>query len=382
MPTKLRIDAHVHYTPPSLAENLTEFSQVEPYWGLLLNNPNSIQGWVTPEQMLTDMDEAGLDTVILVGEYYQTHQACVRRNDQAINLVKRWPERILALATIQPKMGDVAMDELKRCVDGGLVGVGELNPYAQGYQLDDPDFLRLVEQCIRYNLPLNLHVSEEIGPYYVGKSTTPLRHYYELACRYPELKLILAHWGGGLFFYEIMPHVRRQLQNVWYDTAASPLLYPTRKIFQLALTAIDPRKILYGSDYPLRIYPRHQKEPDFQRFIAEINALALDEAVYDDLMGQNAARLFGLSDDGDSRMPTMSNKLDSADRPALIEATMPVRMAVDLWPETIELFEKFNIPWQDTVAPAWEPIAQAAAAQGLESNAIERLLEALNQAKS
>ncbi len=76
-------------------------------------------------------------------------------------------------------------------------GVGELGPYGQGYRLDDADFLRLAEACIRLDIPLNLHTNEEVGHYYPGKATTPLVHYYELAVRYPELKLILAHWGAG-----------------------------------------------------------------------------------------------------------------------------------------------------------------------------------------
>ncbi|MEM7797755.1 MAG: amidohydrolase family protein, partial [Chloroflexota bacterium] len=292
----MKIDAHIHFTPPELAQNLKAFAEQEPYWGLLLDPPEggSIQGWASPERMIADMDAAGIDRVVIVGEYFQQHEACVARNNQAIDLVNRWPERILALATIQPNAGQAGLDELDRCLDAGLQGVGELNPYAQGYELVDKPFFKLVERCIEADVPLNLHVSEEIGGYYLGKSTTPLRHYYALACRYPELKLILAHWGGGLFLYEIMPRVRRQLANVWYDTAATPLLYPVKKIFTTALTCIDHKKILYGSDYPLLIYPRKMTGPDLRPLIASIDKLGLDEEPYADIMGLNAARLFGL----------------------------------------------------------------------------------------
>ena len=207
---KLRIDAHVHYTPPSLAEDIKHFAEQEPYWGLLVKPKSSkqktIQGWAAAGRMIEDMDRAGLDKVVLMGEYFHQHQSCLTRNNQALAILKQWPERVIALATIQPKAGQQALDELKRCVDGGLQGVGELNPYAQGYTLDDPDFLRIVEACLVYDLPLNLHVNEEIGRYYPGKSTTPIRHYYRLARRYPELKLILAHWGeAGFSFMKSCP---------------------------------------------------------------------------------------------------------------------------------------------------------------------------------
>jgi predicted TIM-barrel fold metal-dependent hydrolase len=69
------------------------------------------------------------------------------------------------------------------------------------------------------NIPINLHLNEEVGHFYLGKSIIPLRHYYRLICRYPEMKLIMAHWGGGIFFYGFMPEVKRSLKNVYYDTA-------------------------------------------------------------------------------------------------------------------------------------------------------------------
>jgi hypothetical protein len=215
----MRIDAHIHFTPPEMAANLAAFAEQEPYWGLLVMGDaanHTVQGWATAERMIVDMDRAGVDRVMLMGEYRQRHEACVARNDQALALLRRWPDRISAFAVVQPKAGRGALDELARCLDAGMAGVGELGPYGQGYTLDDPDFLRLAEACIRRDVPLNLHVSEEIGHFYLGKSTTPLLHYYRLACRYPELKLILAHWGGGLLFYEIMPEVRRNLRNVWF----------------------------------------------------------------------------------------------------------------------------------------------------------------------
>jgi uncharacterized protein len=383
MSRTIRIDAHIHYTPPALASDLARFVEQEPYWGLLLSGERSIQGWADAERMVADMDQAGLDRVLIQGEYRQKHETCVSRNNQALELVRRWPERVMAFAIIQPKAGQQALDELHRCIDEGLCGLGELNPYAQGYKLDDPDFLRIAEFCADHNLPLNLHVNEEIGPHYLGKSSTPLRHYYELARRYPELKLILAHWGGGLFFYEIMPRVRQELKNVWYDTAASPLLYPTAQVFKLALQALDHRKILYGSDYPLRLYPRRQAEPDFVPFIAEIDSLGLAEEVYDDIMGGNAARLLGLRElEKTSSSEVSSPKVPKISEPASPALTgfMAVPLVAATWPATQAVFEAYGIPWQDTPVPAWEPILQAAAAHGWGPHDQQRLLEALQEA--
>lgn len=382
----LQIDAHVHYMPPLTSEELDALCRREPYWGLLLRPPagaRSLQGWVSAERMLQDMDAAGVEYVVVQAQYRRTHEACVEHNDQLLALVRRWPQRVIAFATIQPLAGAAARDELRRCLDNGMRGVGELNPYAQGFGMDHPDFLRLVELCIAYDVPLSLHVSEEVGRYYLGKSTTPLRHYYWLACRYPELKLILAHWGGGLFFYELMPAVRKALRNVWYDTAASPLLYPTAEIFEVALRCIDHRKLLFGSDYPLILYPRRQSEPDLQAFRAQVQSL-LPPEVGRAILGGNAARLLKL--DGVSESVAASEIGDAgAERAdeaieAPVHGLMAVAMVAEHWPQTRAVFERYGIPWRDSPVPFWEPIVQAAAARGYDPAAQQRLLDELNAA--
>jgi hypothetical protein len=335
------------------------------------------------------MDAAGVDKVVLMGEYRRTHDGCVARNDQALAIIRRWPGRVAAFAMIQPKAGQASLAELARCLDGGMAGVGELGPYGQGYRLDDPDFLRLAEACIRRSIPLNLHTNEEVGHFYPGKAAPPQRDYYRLAARYPELKLILAHWGGGLFFFELMPEVRRVLRNVRYDTAASPLIFPTRDIFDVALRCIDHHKILYASDYPLRLYPRRQPEPDFTPFLAEIDALGLAPDVQADILGGNAARLLGWVEpspraEPGARMRRPIQVITEVSRtPGVkIAATMSTLAVAAAWPETQAVFACHGIPCDDSPVPFWEPIAQASAARGLAPDAVARLLAELNEAVS
>jgi predicted TIM-barrel fold metal-dependent hydrolase len=373
-----------------MAEDLEAFARQEPYWGLLVT-PNRVshteQGWATPEQMIEDMDRAGIDKVVMLGEYRLRHESCVARNNQTLDIMRRWPEKVIGFAVAQPKAGQEAIDEVRRCLDGGMRGVGELGPYGAGYTLRDPSFLQLAELCIESDVPMNLHVSEEIGHYYLGKSTAPLLHYYELAYRYPELRLILAHWGGGLFFYEMMSEVRRVLRNVWYDTAASPLLFPTDTIFDVALRCVGQRKILYGSDYPLIICRGRQKKPDFRPFVNDIDELGLEDEALEDIMGNNAARLLALVDevpqervedtDLARRRPRVITQIPAEQ--SEITPMMAVSAVARLWPQTRPVFQRHGIPWEDCPVPFWEPIVQAAAARGLGPQERERLLEELNK---
>lgn len=385
------IDAHIHFTPPSMAKELRAVADVEPYWGLLATpdkHNHTEQGWATAERTIEDMDAAGIDRSILLAEYRQNHGECVKRNDQSIEIIQRWSERITAFACIQPISGKSAIDELERCLAAGMAGVGELNPYGQGYSLTDPNVLDFMGYCEERAIPVNLHVSEPIGHYYFGKATTPLMEFWELARRFPDLQIILAHWGGGLFLYEIMPDIKRDLRNVHYDMAGSPLLYPTDRIFTSALACIEPEKLLYASDYPLLIVPEEQDEPDFRPFLREIEAVELEADAREAIMGGNAERLLSgtkRTREGE-RAPQHSYTTDhvmnevtsiSPDE-KMISEFASIAIVAEVWPETRSIFERHKLPWRNSPVPFWEPIAQSAAARGMTSSQVDSLLGALN----
>ena len=104
--------------------------------------------------------------------------------------------------------------------------------------------------------------------------------------RFPDNRLILAHWGGGLFFYALLKkEVREALQNVYFDTAASPFLYDAA-VWETAARIVGADKILFGTDYPL-LKPA--------RYFKEIDAGNLSAADRDLIKGGNAAALLGLT---------------------------------------------------------------------------------------
>ena len=105
----------------------------------------------------------------------------------------------------------------------------------------------------------------------------------EFAARHPELTIIYAHWGGGLLFYELMPEMRKQLQKVYYDTAAGPFLYE-KNIYRVTREIGILDKILLGSDYPLITQ---------RRYMRELRESGLDPAEIEMICGKNALRIFG-----------------------------------------------------------------------------------------
>ena len=125
-------------------------------------------------------------------------------------------------------------------------------------------------------------MSEAPGHPYPGKgggiSATEL---CQLATAFPHVRMIAAHQGAGLSFFLQMPEVRAALRNVYFDTAATSLLYDEQSVTRLvALAGAD--RVLFGSDFPL-LSPRRQ--------LQRITAL-LPGDVATAVCGGNAGTLF------------------------------------------------------------------------------------------
>jgi predicted TIM-barrel fold metal-dependent hydrolase len=381
------VDAHVHFTPPGMLSTIAR-THDEPYWEFIMTpdpRNQTEQAFVTAERMVADMDAAGIDQVFLLAGYQQSERGCREANDTVLALAEEFAGRIVPFVSLSPTSPTV-IDELDRCLDRGAAGVGEVNPYAQGCSLDGTELRRVADACTERGIPLTLHMSEEVGRFYFGKSTPRLGEYYEFARSVPDLKLILAHWGGGLFFFEMMPLVKEQLAHVSYDTAASPLLYPTPAVFGVAEQVLAPHKVLYGSDYPLRI-THEQEEADFVPFLEQFEALRLPEERRRDILSQNALAL--IDRDRPARRGTttdaaLAEEVEAsralADRLELpIDPFASVSLVAERYPATKPVFERFGIPHTNSPVPVWEPIVQSAAARGLPSSRQAELVDELNR---
>jgi len=176
----------------------------------------------------------------------------------------------------------LAERELERCLSQEIRGIGELAFYRREFSPRDGRRLSAILQPLsERRIPLLLHTSEPVGHEYPGKSLRDLRMIYQLLLALPRVTIILAHWGGGFFFYELMPEVARAAQGVFYDTAASPFLYRPQ-VYALAIKIIGSQRILFGSDYPL-ISPA--------RYFAELKQSRLPGHVQAKIKGLNARRL-------------------------------------------------------------------------------------------
>ena len=288
------IDCHTHCYPAEVVANPHAWAEAhgELHWADLVAPMGkvSIQDWSTAESMLAEMDANGVEKAILLGWYWE-HEATCRWHTQVIaDWVKHAPERFIGFASIYPN--ENVIDQLEAAKALGLCGVGELHHGAQKFTSDSSAWIALADWSVAHNWPVNLHATEAVGHDHPGSIETPLKEFVRAAEAHPDLKIILAHWGGGLPFFEANPRLRKALKNVYYDTAASPLLYDL-SVFRTVIDIVGFEKILYGSDFPLRVYPRKQKRAQMQPFLDAIRDEAgLTDEQLDAIFSNNAERLF------------------------------------------------------------------------------------------
>ncbi len=285
------VDAHIHLFPPDVREHRQWYAEKDPFFAHLYGNPKV--GMVSVEQAIADMDRDGVGKAVVAGWPWQSQDACVQHNTWLMGVVHAHPDRFAGLAVVQPEAGGAASREVERCLDGGLAGVGELNADGQAFRLDGDGVRAVAQVCAERGAPLLLHSNEPVGHVYPGKGTLPLAAIYDFVRAMPDLRLVLAHLGGGLPFYELMPEVRRTMANVCYDTAALPLLFDA-EVIRLVIEMVGSAKVLFGSDYPLKLYPRRSGGPEFRRFLDVIVDLGLDAQTEAGLLGGNARRVYGL----------------------------------------------------------------------------------------
>ena len=102
------------------------------------------------------------------------------------------------------------------------------------------------------------HTAEPVGHGYAGKGNVGPREAAAFCTNHPEVRVVFAHLGGGLWLYELMPEMRLYLSNAMYDLAALPWLYDARVLDAIEAAGVTG-KFLMGTDFPILDSTRYEK---------------------------------------------------------------------------------------------------------------------------
>ncbi len=279
------IDIHTHLFPEKIRKNREAYFSDEPAFQKLYQSPKS--KLIGAREMLASMDAGQVDKSVIFGFPWKDEGLFKRHNDYISEVVGRYPDRFIGLGCFDP-FSDRSAEETQRCLqEGGLSGIGELAFYQSGIENDSLARLKpVMDICRDWNLPVLIHTNEPVGHQYPGKTPNTLAQIYQLVDAFPQNNIVLAHWGGGLFFFSLLKkEVKQRLKRVYFDTAASPYLYDL-SVYRLAIELVGAGKILFGSDFPL-LPPA--------TYFEEMKAAGLSDEEMGQICGLNAAKLFNVT---------------------------------------------------------------------------------------
>jgi len=224
-----------------------------------------------PEDLLRSMDLNGVEKALVQPQAGAPD--IMRNHEEVAELCQKHPGRIYGMASFNPVMDDEqeycervrwAIEDLgfkgvKLHTNGH--GVSPLNPYSQ----------RVFEAGVRFSVPVMVHTGAGV-PNALPSLCIPI------ARKYPDLKLVLAHAGGGAYACEALI-VAQECDNVWLETSwVSP---PEVGGF---IQTLGAGRVMYGSDIYENVAP----------YLALYMNLGLSEEDLAQALGRTAVDLYKL----------------------------------------------------------------------------------------
>ena len=265
------IDIHTHIFPRSFIKARKTLMKTEKQFAEIYADPNAKMA--TAKDLLDSMSTAGVDISVACGFWWSDATLAQEHTDYLTEVGEKSQEsfgsRIIPfvpMLTSDPPHFTIGVGELRKNQRTDLGSVTDL----QGVVL--------------------VHVSEEVGHEYPGKSGgLSLRELWLLLINNPNLRVIAAHWGGGLPFYGFMPEVRTLIASgrVIFDSAASQYLY-TPDIYKLIPAIIGDSSVCWGSDFPLRSQLKD---------LRDVKANLSDKAFIKKFTSENAIKFLNLDNE-------------------------------------------------------------------------------------
>jgi predicted TIM-barrel fold metal-dependent hydrolase len=279
------------------------------------------------------MDDSGIDvgilsTAVLAANGYEFCRIC---NEGYSEVIREYPDRFRGLIHIYPFDADGRnRDEIKRGAEElGLWGIGIVTSTAN-MTIDSVLMDPVYEMATEYDMPVYVHPTIRRGIWGGGKydlDLTLAREYeiaksfteivYGVLPRFPDLKVIMAHLGGGLPTLKgrllawhqpkdfslpdedrghglaveqaremgLVDDFESRLKNIWFDSAGFGGWLPVMKS---ALESLGADHLCFGSDYPYEL-----RDPKYvKKTIEDIKALDFPTEDKQKFLGANLKDIF------------------------------------------------------------------------------------------
>ena len=202
------IDIHTHIFPFEMQQNREALVFRDQGFRCIYENEKARM--TGSEEIIEMLDRENIDKAVVFGFPWQDIELCQQGNEYVLESVGKFPDRLIGFITLPWNNTESVLKECERGLAAGSKGVGELALYHR--PLNDHTMKQLdpLAQILeKKRLPLLLHINEPVGHDYPGKTVIDFKALQNFIGAHPDLTIILAHWGGGFFFFELMPELQK-----------------------------------------------------------------------------------------------------------------------------------------------------------------------------
>jgi predicted TIM-barrel fold metal-dependent hydrolase len=204
-----------------------------------------------PEGNVSFADRLGIDKMYISLPAYSsegTPKEFRSYNDLMLKCMKQYPDRLIGQFTLNAIFQKDSLEEIKRCVDLGMVG---LKVYTQ-LKINDPLFYPIIEKMIDLKMIIHMHAYAQLGlggyrmKYNIGirPQTSIPEDFVEIAQKYPEAMFQYAHIGGG-GDWEYACKMFAKYPNIYVDTSGSN---NAENMIDFAVKCLGEDRLFFGSD--------------------------------------------------------------------------------------------------------------------------------------
>lgn len=241
------IDSHMHIGyEDKLSTDSVGFMKSKGIW-------EEMRAKLSPQGLIETLDQAGIDLgVIFPLTFMPPDGDWQALNEMTAEYVQAYPDRLLGYAVINPQNVEASLKELERCADDlGMRGI-KLHPSMQTFYPNEEGFAPVFEFAQDRGWPVLCHTGASTSTH-LDKYSHPLL-LDEVAVRFPELKLIMAHTGRP--WYQDAGLLLRKHVNVHCDLCANVGRTGDTALLEGVLTftkvyADGLKRMLFASDFPI-----------------------------------------------------------------------------------------------------------------------------------
>lgn len=250
------IDMHAHHytqTPEDIARRVEIMDQVG----------------IEKSVVLTNATGAEFDSIYDLYSKYPTRFDVYCGFDLSDYEKEGWQER--------------SVKELRRCVEKGAAGVGELHDkgmgLVEGLHPDDPRMDALFEACAELKIPINLHMTDPIWMYEDMDSTNDglprswtwritdkdqkvdhkglIEIFSNTLKRHPNTIFVASHLANCTYDLSILGELFDQYPNLYADISARFAEFSTIPRRTVAFFTKYNDRLVYGTDYGWEVWDKH-----------------------------------------------------------------------------------------------------------------------------